>query len=163
MNERSVAHETIVLRRTYNVSIDKLFAAFEDVNARAEWSAPSDKTAIKFEKTDFRVGGLDVSRCGAKDEPQYPVEVRYLDIIRGYRIVFSETVDHAGSRLSASLVTVNISRAGSQSELILTVQIASFDGADMAAGNKAGYGAALENLASYLLQRPDSLSASEAN
>jgi uncharacterized protein YndB with AHSA1/START domain len=154
MNEPSVAHETIILKRRYEASADRLFAAFEDVNARAKWSAPSDKTVIVFQETDFRVGGRDVSRCGAKGDPQFLVEVRYLDIVRGCRIVFSEVVEHGAKRLSVSLVTVDIHRDGSGAQLILTIQIASFDGEDMAAGNKAGYGAALDNLADYLLRSP---------
>jgi uncharacterized protein YndB with AHSA1/START domain len=150
MNEESAAHETIVLKRTYNASPTRVFAAFEDIEARTIWGAPNDGMSIVFERTDFRVGGVDSSRSGEKNNPQILVEVRYLDIVRNKRIVYSETIERAGKRLSASLVTVDIVGKGSSTDLTVTIQLASFDGADMAGGNKVGYAATLENLAHYL-------------
>jgi uncharacterized protein YndB with AHSA1/START domain len=49
---------------------------------------------------DFRVGGRDVARCGAKDDPRFRVESRYVDIVPGQRIITTETI-HENTKLLA--------------------------------------------------------------
>jgi uncharacterized protein YndB with AHSA1/START domain len=150
MNELSATHETLVFERSYTASTAKVFAAFEDVGARLEWSPPDESTSVVFDEANFWVGGLDVSRCGPKDGLQFLVETRYLDIIRDRRIVFSELVGHKGKRLSAALVTIDMVGSDSGTNLTLTVQLASFDGAAMGNGNWTDYEASLNNLGAYL-------------
>ena len=56
-------HATIALNHVYPASAERVFAAFADPRARAEWSAPSNDTLV-YEEADFREGGRDVFRCG---------------------------------------------------------------------------------------------------
>jgi uncharacterized protein YndB with AHSA1/START domain len=74
-------------------------------------------------------------------------EIVYLDIRRDRRIVFAETVANAGARVSAALISVEITPKDAGSHLLLTIQMASFDGVDMSGGYQQGWGAALDNLA----------------
>jgi uncharacterized protein YndB with AHSA1/START domain len=139
-------HDTIVLTRDYRASPARVFQAFADPDARARWGAPSPTAALVMDQTSFEVGGLDVSRCGSKGDLRYRVEARYLDIVEGERIVYSETVSERGARLSAGLITIALETIAAGTRLVLTAQLAAFDGGFIIAGNKMGYGAALDNL-----------------
>lgn len=150
---RRVVHETIVLERQYDAEPQCVFGAWADPAARQRWAAPSPADAIEYREADFRVGGCDVSRCGAADDKRFAVEARYLDIVTDRRIVFAEIVESDGVRLSVSLITVEFEAERGGTHLRLTDQIASLEGADMVAGSRAGLSAALENLSRYL--QPD--------
>jgi uncharacterized protein YndB with AHSA1/START domain len=147
MTEPSVIHATIVLERVYDASPARVFQAFADPRARARWGTPSTTADLVYDKTDFKVGGLDVSRCGPRGKLIYRVETRYLDIEPDQRIVSAEVVCEGWHRLSVSLITVEFQALGASTRLVLTDQIAAFGGKDMIAGSRAGFNAALDNLA----------------
>ncbi|MEQ1712178.1 MAG: SRPBCC domain-containing protein [Hyphomicrobium sp.] len=146
----ALAHDTVVIERTFEASVARVFAAFADPVARAKWGVPSDTAVLLYDATDFRVGGHDRFRCGAKSDPKYHGEVRYLHIENERHIIYAETIDADGSRLSASLNTVEFMAIGQRTALKLTVQVAAIGGADMIAGTRFGHGVALTKLADFL-------------
>jgi uncharacterized protein YndB with AHSA1/START domain len=143
----TIAHATIVMERTYNVTPARVYTAWSDIDARKRWSAPADNVRIEYEEADFREGGRDVSRCIEPDNEDYVAAVTYIDIKRDQRIAFVEDVTHGSKRVSAALISVELSPKGDSSHLLLTMQIASFDGSDMQKGYQFGWSAALDNLA----------------
>lgn len=142
----SIAHATIVMERTYNASPTRVFNAWADVEARKRWSAPTPAITILYEEADFREGGRDISRCIEAGNADYVAQVLYLDIQRNRRIVFAEDVSHGEARVSAALISVELEARGAATRLLLTMQIASFDGAEMERGYHFGWSAALDNL-----------------
>lgn len=144
---RSVTHATFVIERSYDASPRRVFKAWANVEARARWGVPSPGVGLEFLESDFRVGGRDISRCGPLGNLIYRVETRYADIVPDERIVFTETVADGATRLSIALLTMELESEGPRTRLTLTTQIAALDGTDMVAGNKSGWGAALDNLA----------------
>jgi len=154
MTEPSVTHATIVLERVYEASPARVFQALADPQARARWGTPSKNVDLVYDKADFRVGGLDISRCGPRGSLICRVETRYIDIEPEQRIVSTELVCEGWNRLSVSLVTVELQPVGTSTRLVLTDQIAAFGGKDMIAGSQAGFSAALDNLAVELRHQP---------
>ncbi|MBL8532117.1 MAG: SRPBCC family protein [Hyphomonadaceae bacterium] len=142
-----IAHATIVMERNYAASPARVFAAWADVDARKRWSAPADGIRIEYEAAEFREGGRDISRCIEAGNADYVAVVHYLDIRQDARIVFAEDVSHGDRRVSAALISVELSPVGARTRLLLTMQIASFDGAGMESGYQFGWNAALDNLA----------------
>jgi uncharacterized protein YndB with AHSA1/START domain len=143
----SITHATIVMERIYNASPARVFDAWADVEARKRWSAPADDITILYEEADFREGGRDVSRCIEPGTADYVAQVVYLDVRRNQRIVFAEDVRHGPKRVSAALISMELEAKGASTRLLLTMQIASFDGAEMERGYHFGWNAALDNLA----------------
>lgn len=141
-----VNHDTIVLERTYSAPPARVFNAFADPEARLRWGRPSENTGLVYDETDFRVGGVDISRCGPKGHLIYRVESLYWNIVPESRIVWSEVVSEGVNRLSFSLITVALDAAEGGTRLVFTDQIAAFGGASMIEGSRQGYGAALDNL-----------------
>ena len=103
-----VFHDTIVMERTYRASPARVFAAWKSVEARQRWSGPSPDVDFVYEQHDFRVGGLDIARCGAPGDLRYCAEVRYMEITPDARIVFSERVTEADIPRAAALIDVSM-------------------------------------------------------
>jgi len=143
----ATAHATIVMERIYDASVTRVFSAWESVEARKRWSAPADNIRIEFESADFREGGRDISRCIEPGNEDYLATVVYLDITPARRIVFAEDVKHGAKRVSAALICVELSALGDRTRLVVTMQIAAFDGSNMEQGYQFGWNAALDNLA----------------
>lgn len=143
----TIAHATIVMERTYNAAPARVFAAWADVEARKRWSAPAENIRIAYEEADFREGGRDLSRCIEPGNDDYIAAVTYIDIKRDQRIIFVEDIVHGKKRVSAALISVQLAPKGAATHLLLTMQIASFDEANMEQGYQFGWSAALDNLA----------------
>jgi uncharacterized protein YndB with AHSA1/START domain len=140
-------HETIIMERTYNASPARMFAAWESVEARLRWSVPFPEAGAVYDQTEFKVGGLDVMRCGPKDDMRFLAHVRYLEILPDARIVMAESVAEDGKIRAASLITVEFAPAGKTTRQTVTMQVSAFDGSDMLSGYRTGWTAALDNLA----------------
>jgi uncharacterized protein YndB with AHSA1/START domain len=148
----AIAHATIVMERTYSAAPARVFHAWADAEAKARWSAPTPDVVIKYEAADFREGGRDVVRCIEPNQADYIATVHYLDLRAEERIVFAEEVSNGATRVSAALVSVELAPAGAGTRLLLTLQIASFDGANMEEGYKFGWAGALDNLTKEFAQ-----------
>ena len=129
-----------------------MFAAWSDVEARKRWSAPADDIRIEYETADFREGGRDVSRCIEPGNADYVATVTYIDIGKDRRIVFAEDVVHGKKRVSAALISMELTAKGGATHLALTMQIVSFDDSGMEKGYQFGWSSALDNLAKEFSQ-----------
>jgi uncharacterized protein YndB with AHSA1/START domain len=147
MTEDGIVHDMIVLERDYPVPPARVFAAWADPDARRRWTPPSPGAEVVMAGGDFRVGGCEISHCGPRGNPMFQVELRYQDIVADRRIVFTERISTDGRPLAVSLVSVTLADHAGGTRLRLIDQIAALDGADMIAGSRSGYAAALDNLA----------------
>lgn len=147
MSDKTTVHATLFMERTYNASPARVFAAWESAEARARWSAPTPDIVIRYEQAEFREGGRDVVHCIEPGKADFTAVVHYLDIRRDRRIVFAEAVSNGAQRVSAALISVELSPAGAGTRLALTIQIASLDGAGMEEAYREGWTAAIDNLA----------------
>ena len=91
MLKETLNHGTVVVERTINVPVARVYSAFADAKERSSWAAPSDTSVFIYDETDFRIGGRDVARCGARDDPRFCVESCYIDIVPEQRVVTVET------------------------------------------------------------------------
>jgi uncharacterized protein YndB with AHSA1/START domain len=149
MDEISILHATFVFERSIPATAAQVFAAYADITERKKWGAPSDNTALIYDKADFREGGEDAFRCGSKSNPNIHGATRYLDIVADRYIVSSETIAVDGRRLCASLTTLELHSDGAQTKLKSTTQLVSFIGEEMVRGHENGTNASLNNLVHY--------------
>ncbi len=144
METLSVTHSTFTIEREYAASPQMVFAAWASPEARRVWGAPNPSIDLIYDQADFRVGGCDVSRCIWAEGPPYVCVTRYLDIVENGRIVFTEVLEQGAARLSAALLTIELSGDGRTTRLHLTAQIAAFDGSGYDCGLQkwldAGFG-----------------------
>jgi len=69
MKAPSTVHATLIFERTIPATADRVFAAYTDLAERTQWGAPSEGTALIYDKSNFAEGGEDVFRCGPKSNP----------------------------------------------------------------------------------------------
>jgi uncharacterized protein YndB with AHSA1/START domain len=149
MTMTATLHTTLVFEREIPALVEEVFAAFADPVARTAWGAPSDTAVVIYDEADFREGGQDRFRCGARSNPNIYGTTRYLEIVTNGRVVSSETIVMDGKRLCASLTTLELTPHGEKTKLKSTTQLASFIGEDMVKGHEAGTDASLDNLVQY--------------
>jgi uncharacterized protein YndB with AHSA1/START domain len=150
MTDISTDHGTIVVEQMINIPVSRAYSAFADPKERVRWGAPSDTVAFIYDAVDFRVGGMDLIRCGAKDDPRYRVEVRYINIVDERRVVWTETIRDPDKLLATNITTLEFMPHGQRTRLKVTVQVTSFVGVGMIQNTKAGQEGSLGSMARYL-------------
>lgn len=146
--ERSVNHATFVVERTYDVSPQRVFAAWADPEAKARWFGGPDQGVAEYE-LDFRVGGREFSR-GTVEGQEYTFEARYQDIVPDDRIVYAYDMHVGDRRISVSLGTVQLETQGDGTRLTYTEQGAYLDGLDAPEQRESGTGGLFDALGEYL-------------
>jgi uncharacterized protein YndB with AHSA1/START domain len=150
MTLSSVAHDTFVIERIYNVSVAQTFRAWADPVLKARWFAGSAEALGVGYELDFRVGGREVNRGGPPGGPLYTFESEFRDIVPEQRIVYTNEMYADETRISVSLATVQFCRQGAATQLILTEQGVFLDGHDNVAQREEGTRSLLDSLAAVL-------------
>ncbi|HEX6685445.1 MAG TPA: SRPBCC family protein [Candidatus Limnocylindrales bacterium] len=126
----SVTHDTFVLERIYDASLERVFAAWSDPKAKAQWFVGPDDWEQSDYDLDFRVGGREHISGGAPGGPDYSYDATIQDIVPNERIIHSYEMQLDGKRISVSVATIEFSSAGDGTRLVLTEQGAYLDGLD---------------------------------
>ncbi len=99
---------------------------------------------------DFHVGGREHFTDPMPDGRVFGYDAHYQEIVPGQRIVFAYTVDFDQIRISASLVTVEITPTstseGERTRLLYTEQTVYLDGGDTPADREHGTRLELDKL-----------------
>ncbi len=127
----------------------KVFKAFSQVKARAVWSVPKGD-AVVYLKSDFKIDGKDLFKCGPVGALHFTGKVHYENIVKNKKIISTETILYRKKILSSALTTLELIPTLTGTKLVMTAQIASFDGADMSQGYKQGWTSVLKNLVEFL-------------
>jgi uncharacterized protein YndB with AHSA1/START domain len=150
MTDISTDHGTVVVERTLDVPVLRVYSALADAEERAIWGAPSDSAVFIYDEANFAVGGRDLARCGAKEDPRYRVETRYVDIVPERRVVSTETIHELDKLLATNITTLELFSDGQRTQLKVTVQVTSFVGPSMINNIRAGHEGSLANMARHL-------------
>ena len=148
MSKRSATHSTFVIERDYDASPARVFAAWANVDAKGQWFGPGGDQQHKL---DFREGGrehFEATVGGAV----YSYDARYEDIVPDERIVYTYDMHRNGVRMSVSVSTVEILRAGEGTHLRYTEQGVFLDGTDTPAAREHGTAELLDKLGEALAQ-----------
>lgn len=133
--KRSATHATFTIERLYRVPVERVFRAFTDPAAKAQWFIGGDGWQELVREDDFRVDGAERVTGRAKDGTVTDYTSRYEEIVPGERIVYSYHVSHNGTKLSISLATVQFEALASGAKLTFTEQMTCLDGYDDIGGN----------------------------
>ena len=149
MSERSTVHSTFVIERTYAASPERVFAAWSDEAAKAQWFGPAEKHAESY-SLDFREGGREHLSVPTPDGAVYSFDAVYADIVPAQRIVHTYDMHRDNARISVSVATIEFEAVGDTTRLTLTEQGVFLDGLDAPAEREHGTKAMLDALGSHL-------------
>jgi uncharacterized protein YndB with AHSA1/START domain len=151
--KRSAVHDNFSYERHYDVTPARVFKAFADPQAKAQWFNGPEGSKQEDMAYDFRVGGQEKATT-IVDEGRYGFLATYADIVPAERIVYTYEMAANGQRTSISLVTIEL-RPGSAggTDLVLTEQGVYLDGMDDPAARREGTTILLANLEASLADR----------
>jgi uncharacterized protein YndB with AHSA1/START domain len=139
MTERTVSHGMFTLERTYPASSERVFAAFATAEGKARWFVgPSDDWTLVERAFDFREGGEERLTGRWANGMLTEFHARYLDIVEGARIVYVYEMRQNGTKISASLATLEFRAATGGTRLVVTEQGAFLDGYEDAGARERG-------------------------
>jgi uncharacterized protein YndB with AHSA1/START domain len=150
MTQSTVAHDTFVIERTYDIPIAQVFRAWADPVLKARWFAGSAEALGTAYALDFRVGGREINRGGPPGGPVYTYESKFHDIVPEQRIVYTYEMTADENRLSVSVATVQFHNDDASTQLVLTEQGVFLDGQDTVAQREEGTRSLLDSLAAIL-------------
>ena len=150
MTERSVEHAIFVVERRYDAAPDRVFAAWSDREAKAQWfGSPQDRFEL-----DFRVGGHELHEGIDPRGNPYTFKAIYQDIVEPERIVYTYEMLLGDTRISVSVATVELRPDAGGTLLVYTEQGALLDGHDTPAQRQNGMGSLLDALGRALRVPP---------
>ena len=150
MTPSTVAHDTFVIERTYDIPIGEVFRAWADPVLKARWFAGSADALGAGYELDFRVGGREVNRGGPPGGAVYAYESEFRDIVTEQRIVYTYQMYADDARISVSVATVEFRSQAASTHLVLTEQGVFLDGRDTVAQREEGTRSLLDSLAAIL-------------
>ena len=152
-------HGTFFIERRYDVTPQRVFAAWSDADAKRTWFVEGKGWELRSYELDFREGGRETSNFrfldGVKafgEETSFSNETVYYEIIPNERLIFTYSMSRNGKRFSVSLATVEFKDEGGSTRLMFTEHAAFFDGADGLKMREQGWQELLSRLDAFLKQ-----------
>ncbi|MEO6471810.1 MAG: SRPBCC domain-containing protein [Aeromicrobium sp.] len=149
--ERSEAHHTFVIERTYDVPVASAWDAFANEESKRGWFGEGGDV---YELTDFahnfEVGGVDVNEGKFHGGVVSRYVARYTDIVEEQRIVSSYDMWVNGDHISTSVQTITFEPVGDSTNLTFTEYGVHLDGFDNGTQREEGYKGILDTLGNWL-------------
>ena len=119
-----IEHTSFVVGRELSTSLRHAFRFWSEAELKARWSGCHPDWLVLEDGFDFRVGGTEAKRWRTPKGDEQTFHAHYLDIVPERRIIYAYEMSFAGTRLSASLVTVTFEKAGRKTKITFTEQVA---------------------------------------
>jgi uncharacterized protein YndB with AHSA1/START domain len=146
-----VAHATFRLERTYDATVQRVWAAITEEAAKSKWFGGGSGRWEQLERhMDVRVGGRERLRGRWKDGTVSTFDAAYYDVIPNERLVYAYEMRLDDTKISVSLATVELKAEGARTTLMITEQGAFLDGYDDAGAREHGTSQLLDALGASL-------------
>jgi len=146
MSDRSVIHDTVVVRRVYEAGVERVYRAWTDPALLQRWYTPGDDAwSAKIVDCDVRVGGGKRLIFGPPHET-YVEDCHYVDIVPNRRICYAMSIARGDVRITVSMVTVELTPDRGRCAVQVTDQMAILEGGDTAKDRERGWGETLDKL-----------------
>jgi uncharacterized protein YndB with AHSA1/START domain len=128
MPERKTHHATIVIERTFDAPVTRVFEAWADIGAKARWFCGTPGQWKETDRRmDFRAGGKEHLSGKWTNGTVTAFDCIYHEIVPDARIVYSYDMRINGKHISVSLATVEFRSVGRSTGLVFTEQLVNLD------------------------------------
>jgi uncharacterized protein YndB with AHSA1/START domain len=114
-------HGTFTIERTYDASPERIWRAFAVQEDKHRWFACHDDWPVLAYALDFRIGGREHYR-GTSEDVVHQMDAYYWDIVPNERIIWAYEMHVGGEKISVSLNTIRLEKAGRKTKMIFTEQ-----------------------------------------
>ncbi len=149
---RSASHGAFTVQRTYEASVERVWRALSDPQAKAKWFGGSAAEWSESERAmDFRQGGVERASGRWKSGVVSAFDAVYHDIVPLTRIVYSYVMHLDQVKISVSLATMELAaEAPGRTTLKVTEQGVFLDGYDDDGSRERGTAFLLEKIGETL-------------
>ena len=148
---RSVVHGAFHLERAYDATVDQVYRALSDKEAKSRWFFGPQGWRLIEREMDFRVGGRERVKGGFDGGVTTTFDAVYHDIVPRERIVYAYEMHLDERKISVSLATLQIRPEGEgRTRLLVDEQGAFLDGYDDVGKREQGTRDLLEKIAASL-------------
>lgn len=142
--------KTLTFTRTLPADPARVLIALTSAEARMVWGTPdADAVVLIKDQPDPAPGVREVSTCGPAENPYVTVRTDWIEIIPA-RVSYAETLEAEGDAFATSLAVFDLAAVDGQTQMHVTIFVASFAGEDVLPEVEFGWTHALESLARYL-------------
>jgi uncharacterized protein YndB with AHSA1/START domain len=139
MTQRSVTHAIFTIERAYPHPVRRVFDAFATLEGKARWfHGATGHWDLVEQAFDFREGGEERLVGRWPNGRVSDFHARYLDIVPGERIVYVYEMRIDGTKISASLASLEFKATAGGTAFRITEQGAFLDGYDDAGSREQG-------------------------
>lgn len=146
-----IEHTTFVIERELPGSPRHAFRFWADPTLKAQWSGCHADWTVIEESFDFQPAGSELKRWRTPDGDELSFRACYLDVVEAERIIYAYEMAFGNERLSASLVTIELTPGAGRTSMKLTEQAAFMGGGDAARqrvlGTEEGFDRLVEAMA----------------
>lgn len=142
--------KTLTFSRTMPADPAQVASALTDPKARMAWGSPDADTLVLIEDQPAAAPGVrEVSTCGPAGNPYVKVQTDWIEITPT-RLTYAETLEAEGEAFATSMAIYDLTASGSETQLSVTVFVASFAGEEVLPEVESGWTHAFESLTRYL-------------
>lgn len=123
-----VVHTDFTIERRLKTSPQHAFRFWSEVELKSRWNDCHTDWTVLNASFDFRVGGTEHKHWRTPDGQDLTFTAHYLDIVPEKRIIYAYEMSFAGTRISASLVTVTFEPFRDRTQMAFTEQVAILQG-----------------------------------
>ncbi|HVY35543.1 MAG TPA: SRPBCC family protein [Caulobacteraceae bacterium] len=152
MTQHQIEHTSFVIERQLPGSPRHAFRFWAEPNLKARWNGCHPDWAILEDKFDFRPAGLEIKRWRTPENDELTFHAFYLDIVPEQRIIYAYEMSFKGERLSASLVTIELTPSDGLTRLKFTEQAVFLAGEGVREQRVAGTEEGLDRLVELVAQ-----------
>jgi uncharacterized protein YndB with AHSA1/START domain len=148
----SVVHGTFVLERTYEATVERVWRAFTNEEAKRRWFAGPPGRCEELERhMDVRVGGRERLKGRWESGLVSTFDAIYHDVVPNERLIYSYEMHLDDKKISVSLATIQLKSVSERkTTLTVTEQGAFLDGYDDSGSREEGTGHLLDALGASL-------------
>ena len=121
-------HGSFSIERIYPAAPEKVFAAWGDIEAKANWFIGPDGWTLVHRSQDFRVGGHEVLRGRFEVGMETSYLATFFEIVPNRRIVYVYDMHLDDQHYSLSLATVEFEARGDETRMRFHEQIVFLNG-----------------------------------
>jgi len=122
MTSGRIEHTSFVIERALPGTPRHAFRLWSDPRLKDRWSGCHAEWTVLEEAFDFRAGGKETKRWLTPDGEELTFHAYYLDVVAERRIIYAYEMSFGGVRLSASLVTIELTPCGDGTHMKFTEQ-----------------------------------------
>jgi uncharacterized protein YndB with AHSA1/START domain len=121
-------HTDFTIERRLKTSPRHAFRFWSEKELKSRWNDCHTDWTVLEDDFDFRVGGTEHKHWRTPEGRELTFTAHYLDIVHAEQIIYAYQMTFAGTRLSASLVTLTFTPSDDGTRLIFVEQVAILEG-----------------------------------